>query len=111
MDQQVIGLFIYLYAMSPINNNNRNTYVGMRQIVSVEDIQTLISSPQQKKANRDASLKKIRDRHREMMRRLIIVETQVQIAKDMGLSSVRVNIICNSPLFKREKARLEAEVR
>ncbi len=53
----------------------------------------------------------IKSRHREIMRRLIAGETQHQISVDMNITESRLSIICNSPLFKRELANLESEVK
>lgn len=56
-------------------------------------------------------LRIIGERHKEIMRRLIVGETQHRIAKDLGMSESRLSIICNSPLFKRELSKLESEVK
>jgi len=53
----------------------------------------------------------IMSKHREIMRRLIAGETQHRISVEMGITESRLSIICNSPLFKRELAALEAEVK
>jgi hypothetical protein len=53
----------------------------------------------------------IMSKHREIMRRLVAGETQHRIAVEMGMTESRLSIICNSPLFKRELAALEAEVK
>lgn len=45
------------------------------------------------------------ERHREIMRRLIAGDRQVDIAKDMNMTQGRMSIICNSPAFKNELER------
>ncbi len=46
--------------------------------------------------------------HREIARRVVLGEKQHEIATDLHLNEGRLSIICNSPLFKNEVARLEA---
>jgi DNA-binding CsgD family transcriptional regulator len=48
----------------------------------------------------------IRPRHREIMRRKLVGQTNKQIAEEMGLSQNRVSVIVNSPLFKLELERM-----
>jgi len=52
-------------------------------------------------------LEYIRPRHREIARRLILGQSQVEIARDLGMNQGRLSIIVNSPLFKLELKRLE----
>lgn len=56
-------------------------------------------------------LRIIQGKHREIMRRQIAGESQRRIALELGMSESRLSIICNSPLYKREYARLEQEVK
>ena len=44
--------------------------------------------------------------HREIARRLILGQRQVDIANAIGLTQGRLSIICNSPLFKMELQKL-----
>jgi hypothetical protein len=53
----------------------------------------------------------IMSKHREIMRRLVAGESQHRIAAEIGMTECRLSIICNSPLFKRELAALEEEVK
>jgi hypothetical protein len=57
------------------------------------------------------SIKIVRGKHLEIIRRLIAGESQRKIAFDLGMSEGRLSVICNSPLFKRKYAELEAEVK
>jgi hypothetical protein len=57
------------------------------------------------------SIQLIRGKHLEIMRRLIAGESQRRIALELGMSEGRLSVICNSPLFKRKYAELEAEVK
>ena len=51
----------------------------------------------------------IRPYHREIARRLVLGQKESEIRELVGLSQSRFSIIINSPLFKYEVARLEAE--
>jgi hypothetical protein len=53
----------------------------------------------------------ISGRHKEIMRREIAGEKPRVIAREMGMSEARLSVIRNSPLYQREYARLEAEVK
>ncbi len=53
------------------------------------------------------SLGYIRPYHREIARRLVLGQNQATICKVLGMSSSRMSIIVNSPLFKIEVKRLE----
>ena len=57
------------------------------------------------------ALQLIRPRHREIMRRLVVGQSQKEIAEEMGLSLGRLSIIINSPLFKAELMKMEKDVR
>ena len=46
------------------------------------------------------------ERHKEIMRRLVAGDRQVDIAKDMQISQSRMSIICNSPAFVNQLERL-----
>ena len=46
------------------------------------------------------------ERHKEIMRRLVAGERQVDIAKDLDMTQSRMSIICNSPAFKTQLERL-----
>ena len=48
------------------------------------------------------------ERHREIIRRLVAGDMQVDIARDMEMTQGRLSIICNSPAFKSELQRLSA---
>ena len=50
---------------------------------------------------------KIMPRHREIMRRVLEGATYVQIAQAMGLHVQSIMLICTSPLFRGELAKLE----
>ena len=50
----------------------------------------------------------IRPYHKEIARRAVLGETEIEIARAMDISQPRLSIIFNSPLFKVEIARLEA---
>jgi hypothetical protein len=52
-------------------------------------------------------LKFIRPYHREIARRLVLGESQSDICRDLGMSTSRMSIIVNSPLFKIELRKLE----
>lgn len=56
---------------------------------------------------RKYGLSNIRPRHREMARRVVLGQTQIEIAKALGISQPRMSVIVNSPLFKIEIKRLE----
>lgn len=53
----------------------------------------------------------IRPRHREIMRRLICGQQQVQIAQEMGFTQSRLSIIVRSPLFQAALKQLENQIR
>ncbi len=53
---------------------------------------------------------KITPRHRALMRKLISGMTLSEACEDIGFSVPRASIITNSPLFKEELVRMEAEV-
>jgi hypothetical protein len=57
------------------------------------------------------SIALIREKHLEIIRRLIAGESQRKIALDIGMTEARLSVIRNSPLFKRKYAEMEAEVR
>lgn len=46
------------------------------------------------------------ERHKEIMRRLVAGDRQVDIAKDLGMTQSRMSIICNSPAFLNQLERL-----
>lgn len=46
------------------------------------------------------------ERHKEIIRRLVAGERQVDIAKDLQMTQSRMSIICNSPAFKSQLARM-----
>lgn len=46
------------------------------------------------------------ERHKEIMRRLVAGDRQVDIARDMSMTQSRMSIICNSPAFKTQLERL-----
>jgi DNA-binding CsgD family transcriptional regulator len=48
----------------------------------------------------------LQPRHREIMRRKLIGQSNKQIAEELGLSQSRVSIIVSSPLFKLELERM-----
>jgi hypothetical protein len=50
----------------------------------------------------------IRPYHREIARRLVLGQTQMDICRDLQMNPGRMSIIVNSPLFKVELRRLEA---
>ncbi len=49
----------------------------------------------------------IRPYHREIARRLVLGQMQVAICDDLGMSTSRMSIIINSPLFKIELMKME----
>lgn len=49
----------------------------------------------------------IRPYHREIARRLVLGQMQVDICEDLGMSVSRMSIIINSPLFKMELMKME----
>lgn len=55
------------------------------------------------------SLSYIRPRHKEIARRLVLGQTQTEICRDLNMSTSRMSIICNSPLFKILVSKLEEE--
>lgn len=46
------------------------------------------------------------ERHKEILRRLVAGDRQVDIARDMQMTQSRMSIICNSPAFKTQLERL-----
>jgi hypothetical protein len=48
------------------------------------------------------AIKRVLPRHIEIMERLMAGQKQSEIARDMGMSSSRISIIINSPLFQLE---------
>ena len=46
------------------------------------------------------------ERHKEIMRRLVAGDRQVDIAREMQMTQSRMSIICNSPAFKTQLERL-----
>lgn len=46
------------------------------------------------------------ERHKEIMRRLVAGDRQVDIARDLQMTQSRMSIICNSPAFKTQLERL-----
>jgi len=52
----------------------------------------------------------IRSRHRQIMYRLVAGEKQVDIALDLSITTTRLSIIVNSPLFKKEYKKVEDQV-
>jgi hypothetical protein len=55
-------------------------------------------------------LREIKLRHEEIMRRLICGESNTRICRALGFSQSRLSVIINSPLFKKELAKLEVKV-
>ena len=55
------------------------------------------------------ALQHIRPRHRQIMYRLVAGEKQVDIALDLKITTTRLSIICNSPLFKKEYRKVGAD--
>lgn len=53
-------------------------------------------------------LKHIKPYHREIARRVVLGQSQHDIAQDLSMSESRLSIICNSPMFKKEVERLES---
>jgi hypothetical protein len=41
------------------------------------------------------------ERQREIARRLVVGDRQVDIASDLGMTQSRMSVICNSPIFKK----------
>ena len=58
----------------------------------------------------DAEPNQINSRHRALMRRLVAGMTLSQACEDIGFSITRASLIVNSPLFKAEKEKMEADV-
>lgn len=52
----------------------------------------------------------IRPRHRQIMYRLVAGEKQVDIALELDITTTRLSIIVNSPLFKAEYKKVEDKV-
>lgn len=50
----------------------------------------------------------IRPYHKEIARRLVLGKTQTEVGEELRISSSRMSIIVNSPLFKNELRKLEA---
>lgn len=66
--------------------------------------------PQLQTQSRDLySLNYIRPRHSEIARRLVLGQTQSNICRELGMSTSRMSMIVNSPLFKLEVLKLERE--
>lgn len=55
-------------------------------------------------------LKKIGQKHRDIMYRYVCGESFSEIRKDIGISQTRMSIIVNSPLFRLELRKLQREV-
>jgi hypothetical protein len=55
-------------------------------------------------------LREIKLRHEEIMRRLICGESNTRICRALNFSQSRLSVIINSPLFKKELAKLEVKV-
>lgn len=55
-------------------------------------------------------LDEIKARHLEILRRRICGETNVQIARDLGVSPSQVYQVVNSPLFKHEMANVQKRI-
>jgi len=56
------------------------------------------------------SVKLVRPRHREIMRRICCGQTLREIAEDLNLSESRLYIITHSPLFKIELKKMERDI-
>lgn len=52
-------------------------------------------------------IQKILPRHLEIMRRLVLGQSQRDIAREMGFTEGRLSIIVNSPLFKTELKKMQ----
>jgi len=52
-------------------------------------------------------LKHIKPLHRELARRIALGQRPVDVAHELGMSPEHASIICRSPVFQRELARLE----
>lgn len=48
------------------------------------------------------------ERHREILRRLVAGDRQVDIAHSLDMTEARLSVICNSPAFQHELRRLSA---
>lgn len=48
------------------------------------------------------------ERHREIMRRLVAGERQIDVCRSIGMSQTRMSIITNSPMFQAHMAELSA---
>jgi len=59
----------------------------------------------------DAEPKRIKPRHRALMRRLIAGMTLTDACEDLGFSVSRASLIVNSELFQAEMKIMEAEVK
>lgn len=46
------------------------------------------------------------ERHREIIRRLVAGDKQVDIARDLNMTQGRLSIICNSPAFQNQLRRI-----
>lgn len=56
-------------------------------------------------------LREVKSKHREIMRRQLAGESQRRISKELDISETRLSIVVNSPLYKKEYGKLEAEVK
>lgn len=52
-------------------------------------------------------LSAIKPRHTEIARRLVLGQTQSEIARDLNMTPARLSVICASPIFKIEYNRLK----
>src|SRR3990167_368462 len=48
------------------------------------------------------------ERHKEIIRRLVAGDRQVDIARDLDMTQSRLSIICNSPAFQNQLKRISA---
>jgi len=60
-------------------------------------------------STKNAQIKTILPRHRELMRKLVEGATLQNAAADLGYSVSRASIIANSPLFQDEMRKMETE--
>lgn len=72
-----------------------------------------VRKSQEDKAESTISLqpKRIHQRHRALMRKLIAGVTLKQACEELGFSVSRASLIVNSPLFQAEMERLEEEMK
>jgi len=54
------------------------------------------------------NIQRLKERHREIMRRLVMGQKASGIARDLGMRPSSVSIIINSPAFREELKRLSA---